>query len=109
MSNKQRLTIELISKEDALSMIKNNAESSGPGLVMTEKGSKELTNQIHQDTFDTATVLNKSENFDIVEPKVSPVLQNEVEAKPTLKSKLKKSGSDLKNKGKIKPPSPKLK
>lgn len=109
MSNKQRLTIELISKEDALSMIRHNAEASGPGLVMTEAGKDSLTNQIHQDTFDTASIINKNENFDIVEPKVAPVLNTEAKAKPSLKNKLRKSGADLKNKGKIKPASPKLK
>ncbi|EPP7234574.1 hypothetical protein ACTOJ1_001523 [Shigella flexneri] len=109
MSNKQRLSIEVISKDDALSMIKNNAESSGPGLIMTEKGRDNLTNQIHQDTFDAASIINKNENFDIVEPKAAPVIQPQQDNKSSLKSKLKKSGSDLKNKGKIKTPTPKLK
>jgi len=109
MSNKQRLTIEVISKNDALSMIKNNAESSGPGLVMTDSGKEELTNQIHQDNFDAASIINKSENFDVIEPKVAPVIQHQPEPKPSFKNKLRKSGSDLKNKGKIKLPSPKLK
>lgn len=109
MSNKQRLTIEVISKNDALSMIKNNAESSGPGLVMTEAGKEDLTNQIHQDNFDAASIINKNDNFDIIEPKVAPVIQPQPDTKPSFKNKLRKSGSDLKNKGKIKTPSPKLK
>lgn len=109
MSNKQRLSIEVISKNEALSMIKNSAESSGPGLIMTDSGKEALTNQIHQENFDAASIINKNENFDIIEPKVAPVIQPQPDTKPSFKNKLRKSGSDLKNKGKIKLPSPKLK
>lgn len=109
MSNKQRLTIEVISKDDALSIIKKNAESSGPGLILTEAGRDSFTNQIHQDTFDTSSIISKNDNFDIVEPKIIPIIQPQPDIKPSFKNKLRKSGSDLKNKGKIKIPSPKLK
>lgn len=111
MSNKQRLTIEVISKDDALSLIKNNAEGSGPGLIMTEAGKSHLTNQIHEDSFTASDIVNKEGNFDIIEPKAEPSLkiQNEEKPQTTFKSKLRKSGMDLKNKNKIKIAAPKLK
>lgn len=110
MSNKQRLTIEVISKEEGMSLIKNTAEEAGPGLIMTEKGNSDFTNSIHEESFNASEIVNRDGNFDVVEPKVEPTMKAQPESRPTssLKAKFKKSGIDLKNKGKIKAPQPKM-
>ncbi|MDI6976637.1 hypothetical protein [Serratia sp. Se-RSBMAAmG] len=105
MSNKQRLSISIVSKEEALSLIQERAEQSGPGLILTEQGKTSLTETINANTFDVADIVNKPGNLDVVKP--TPVVEPEI--KNNFQSRLRKSAHSLKNKSKIKPAGPKLK
>lgn len=109
MSNKQRLSISIVSKEEALSLIQERAEQSGPGLILTEQGKTSLTETINANTFDVADIVNKPGNLDVVKPTpaTEPVVEPEI--KNNFQSRLRKSAHSLKNKSKIKPAGPKLK
>lgn len=109
MSNKQRLSISIVSKEEALSLIQERAEQSGPGLILTEQGKTSLTETINANTFDVADIVNKPGNLDVVKPTPAPEPIVEPEIKNNFQSRLRKSAHSLKNKSKIKPAGPKLK
>lgn len=66
MSNKQKMTVEALSVDEGLSMIKNQASISGPGIVINEAGKMALDLAVSTDEMGIEDVALNKTNNDVV-------------------------------------------
>lgn len=111
MSNKQKMTVEVLSVDEGLSMIRNQASISGPGIVLNEAGKMALDLAVSTDGIEIEDVALNKGNNDVVNTANNFQVKNKKDASFSNKLeqtdvKQKLSGKKLfQNKGSI----PKLK
>lgn len=101
MSNKQRMTIQVISKDEGLSLIKNQASISGPGIIINSEGKLALDLAVTTDVINIEDVANNDKNNDIVNTDSGyQVKMKQDTPSKTIIDKLEKSGLKSKSSGK---------
>lgn len=111
MSNKQKMTVEVLSIDEGLSMIKNQASVSGPGIVINTAGKMALDLAVSTDGIDIEDIALNKNNNDVINTEGNYKVKNKKDnsfidklEKTDIKQKI--SGKTLfQNKGSI----PKLK